>query len=424
MRRPKVLVVGINPWVDNTGINTLINFFDFWGADEVALIYTREGLPNTSMCNHFFQISERRLIKGYTNTSIQTGQVVKNTPQTFNQNAEAKNRSIYKKLGSFGPVLRELIWKFGRWNDKNLHDFLDDFKPDVLFIPTYGNAYMNRLQNCVADYTGKPVILYASDDNYSYKSISKSPLSIFLRYIVRQQQRKLFKRASKVMVIAPKTKQEYDELFGSDCVIMTKGVDFESYPFKDKFIGDPIIISYTGKLIYGRWKSLEALSQAVRNLNNRGLKIQFDIYTTDILTDKIKTALSNEGTCIKGAIPHTEVNDVLDNSDIVVFAESLEPRYKNLARLSLSTKITDYLRSGKCIFAIGDKDIAPIDYLTRNDAAIVSTSNDDIEGALFKLISQPELIHSYGRKAYECGKKNHSKELQRRTLEDTINSVL
>ena len=47
MENKRVLVVGINPWIDNTGINTLINFFDGGGADAVAHIYTRDKLPNT-----------------------------------------------------------------------------------------------------------------------------------------------------------------------------------------------------------------------------------------------------------------------------------------------------------------------------------------------------------------------------------------
>ena len=54
---PKVLVVSTNAWRDNTGINTLIEFFKCWDADKVAQIYTKSALPDTSVCNKFFQIS-------------------------------------------------------------------------------------------------------------------------------------------------------------------------------------------------------------------------------------------------------------------------------------------------------------------------------------------------------------------------------
>ena len=104
----------------------------------------------------------------------------------------------------------------------------------------------------------------------------------------------------------------------------------------------------------------------------------------------------------------------------MVFVESLEKKYRYTARLSFSTKITDYLKSGKCIFAIGDKDIAPIDYFKRFDSAITATSYEEISEKLKTLIKNQDLIFEYGKKAFECGKQNHSIEHTHTTLKDVI----
>lgn len=423
MDYPKVLVVGINPWVDNTGINTLINFFQDWDSDRLAHIYTREGLPNTTVCSHFFQISEMNIVKNLIGRKAIIGKKVYNVPHTNGNNGVSHQKSLYHKFGNIASMAREFIWKFGKWDNQALRDFIDDFNPDVLFFPTYSNVYMNRLQNYIADYCGRPVILYASDDNFSFKSIRHTPLSLIHRTWIRKHMHRLFNRCAKMMVIAPMVKKEYDSMFGMDCIVMTKGIDLTQHPYKGKPVVSPIKIVYTGKLIYGRWKSLAKVAEVVESVKNQGSSVEFDIYTTDNLSDKQIKAFNRIGTTIKGSIPLSEVPQVLSNADIVVFAESLDRGYKNLARLSLSTKITDYLQSGKCIFAIGDKEIAPIDYLRSNDAAIIATNYEEIGNRLMELVENPSKIISYGRNAYECAKRNHNKQNQQRLLFQTIVKV-
>ena len=70
---PKVLVVTTNAWRDNTGINTLIEFFKCWNPDRIAQIYTKSTLPKTTVCNKFFSISENAVMRSVMNRSITTG---------------------------------------------------------------------------------------------------------------------------------------------------------------------------------------------------------------------------------------------------------------------------------------------------------------------------------------------------------------
>ncbi len=416
---PKVLVVGINPWIDNTGINTLINFFDGWDKNSIAHIYTRAKLPNTHICDKFFRISEPKVMKSVIKRNIKTGEQVQNTPET--ETDSAQETQIYaKKHSELMTLAREFVWLLGKWRTKELDEFLDEFDADVLFFPVYSTVYMNRLQNYIRKRTKKPVVLYASDDNYSYKSIAKTPTSFFTRFWIRTQAKKLFKSASEIMVIAPKQKEEYDNLFGKDSVIMTKGIDFSQIPFEEKPINNPIKMVYTGKLIIGRWLSLSKIAEAMGEINKDETKIELDIYTTDTLTAEQEKALNRNGCAVKGALKLDEVQKVQREADALVFVESLEDEFKYTARLSFSTKITDYLKNGKCVFAIGDKDIAPIDYFNRYDSAITATSYDEIGEKLKMLVENPDLVAEYSKKAYECGKEHHNIELMNKTLIDTI----
>ena len=82
--------------------------------------------------------------------------------------------------------------------------------------------------------------------------------------------------------------------------------------------------------------------------------------------------------------------------------------------------MTDYLRAGKCIFAIGDKDIAPIDYFTRYDSAVTATTYEEVYEKLQMLVDRPELIAEYGKKGYECGRAHHDEQSMDQLLKQTI----
>ena len=54
---PKVLVTCIDAWRDDVGANTLPNFFSEWESEKIFVVYTKSELPDSTICNNFFQIS-------------------------------------------------------------------------------------------------------------------------------------------------------------------------------------------------------------------------------------------------------------------------------------------------------------------------------------------------------------------------------
>ena len=352
-------------------------------------------------------ISENAVMRSVINRNITTGREVYNENVNSiadNPSAEEEQKiySSYKgKVRELLSFCREIVWKFGKWKTAELDRFIDKFDADVLFIPIYPTIYMGRIQKYIISRTRKPVMSYLADDNYTYKSVHKDPFSLIHRHILRKYVKYIVEHSAKLMVIAPKQKEEYDRIFGVDSVVLTKGIDFE--PFESYQVGKPIKMVYTGKLIIGRWKSLAAIADAFESINRDGIKIVLDIYTTDSLTDEQNRLLNRNRCSVKGALTLEQVKAVQKEANILVFVESLEKKFRNTARLSFSTKITDYLRSGKCIFAIGDKDIAPIDYFRRYDSAVTATSYEQISEKVTELVNTSDLVLEYAKKAYDCG---------------------
>ena len=59
----KVLVVGTNPWREDGTAHTLKKIFECWEPSQLALIYSKSGLPYTKVASRFFQISENQVLK-------------------------------------------------------------------------------------------------------------------------------------------------------------------------------------------------------------------------------------------------------------------------------------------------------------------------------------------------------------------------
>lgn len=106
---------------------------------------------------------------------------------------------------------------------------------------------------------------------------------------------------------------------------------------------------------------------------------------------------------------------------MVVFVESLEGKQPRIARLSFSTKIVDYIVSGKCILTIGPADISPVEYLNDHGISIAACSKDEIYSVLNSLT--PEKMHEYVLKADAFARKNHDKKIIQANLYNIIREV-
>ena len=409
---PKVLVVGINAWRKDATSHTLMNIFSCWDSDKLALLYTRADLPNTNVCSRFFQISENDVLKSVFKPWIKTGREVQSTDIVNNAGVEEEHKryaKARKKRSYLMAVSREIVWMLGHWKSKALKDFVQDFKPDIIFCPIYPTAYMGKLQRYIKKITGKPIVCYLADDNYSYDSC-KGVLSYLHRFILRKQVKYLATHCKEMFVIVDKEKEETDRLFDTNSVILTKGLDFSKLDYRPHSVGQPIKFVYTGNLIIGRDKTLALVADLLNKINGDEVKATLEVYSPDTV-DEVTMARLNNG-CSKhcGFIPREKVGEVQQNADVVIFAEALEGKDSHAARLSFSTKITDYLSNSKCILAIGKGDIAPMDYFVRNDSAITATDEVQLEEKLRYILNNPQMIEEYGQKAFDCAKRNHNKE--------------
>lgn len=409
---PKIVSISISTWHVDSGIHTETDLFKFWSPERLAQIYTRSDLPNTPVCNRFFRISENQIIKSvYKRKPV--GERVENATEIAENDKQAveEERKLYekahKKKSWFMTLVREMVWWLGRWKTKALDTFIEEEQPDVYFVPIYPVVFMGKLQLHILKKYPRPYVCYLADDNYSYKPCGKNLFARIHRFFLRKVVKKLATNCTQMFTITKTGAEDVDKAFGTNSIVLTKGIDYSRLTYQEKPVSKPVKMIYTGKLVIGRAQSLVAMSKAMANINKDGERVTLDIYSPDVLDEKTMRALNENGCHFRGSVNKDEVQRLQDEADVVVFVESLEKKYRYSARLSFSTKLTDYFRSGKCIFAIGDESIAPMRYLEENDCAVLATSYGQIETKLREMLANDETIQAMGKKAFDCGKKNH-----------------
>ena len=139
----------------------------------------------------------------------------------------------------------------------------------------------------------------------------------------------------------------------------------------------------------------------VETLENSGYspdQIHINVYTNTVLSDSIKNKFNKSPFCtIHSSVSQDKVFELQKEADVLLFLESLA-NDDLTARLSFSTKITDYFTAGKCIWAIGNSDLGPIEYLRSENAGIVSCNANEIATSLSQIIDDKDCITDYARR--------------------------
>lgn len=422
----KVLVFTVDCW-NEKGANTMSSLFSWVKPENLANVYIRSDLPTYKGCNNYFQICESKVIKSIIRNGVKTGTVV-STDENHESNQELINeQNRYRKFKKHRPysalLLRELLWKMGNWKTDELKDFLTGFKPDIIVYPYEGLIHFNRIVRFAVELTGAVAIGYFWDDNFTYKQLPYNIGYRIYRYFQRKDIRKSVALSSANFAITPKTKKEADELFGIDSIVLTKPITNTEKRDLACQKHTPIKMLYTGNLGIGRLDTIKVISKALDELNQDEKRFELDVYTGTYISDKEKRNIG-EGVIFHQPIPQNDVIELQKQADILLFVEDINGKSSKIARLSFSTKLTDYFAAGKCILAVAAKDIAPMEYLSDNDAALVASDYQTVVSQLQRITQNVELVDEYAERAYNLGQQNHKSEIIISKLKNTIETVL
>lgn len=427
----KILIVSNTPWSkENSFGNSFSNIFEGIPDLEFANISCRTVTDLEPIVSACFEISEKSLLKHLKDKRSPSGKKIDiEALKNCKKSAEESNIKTFARKKRWQVLFwaRDIIWTLGRWKSQELLDFIDDFKPDLIFQPVYYSSYLNDIACFIQEYTNVPMLGYISDDCYTLRQFSLSPLYWIDRLHKRKKVKKTIEKCKILYVISEIQKRDYEKAFGVPCKILTKSADFTEPPQLKTPYNTPLQLVFTGNIGTNRWKSLAVIAQALQELNQNGTKAELRIYTATPLTAKMQKALQIDGASyLMGTVPASAIPQIQSEADMLVHAEALDLKNRLAVRQSFSTKLVDYFKAARPILAVGPKDVASIDHLLQNNCALVADNAADLAVMLSDCLENPKRLHTLAENAFLCGKRHHDaaqmKEMLYADLKNTVAS--
>lgn len=408
---------------DTSTGNTMSNFFSNWDGD-MANIYCRDEKIKNNICKKYYKITEQQLINNIVrHTSVGKQFEYNDFSELADDNSEIELQKKETKKYSFFRNhrymiflwLRELIWTIGKWKNEKISLFLDSYNPDIIFCPLYDCYFIYNILFYVHKRTKARVVLYTGDDVYSMKHFSLSPLYWINKTILRRKIRKAVGISDYRICLTEMQQKEYSEIFNVEFTLCMKSALDITDKLKISF-SSPIKMVYTGNLNLGRHKTIGLIGKALDSINSDQERIQLHVYSGSTLTRRMEKDLKYRSIIFHGNVNSEKIGSIQEDADILVHVEDFSLKNRSVTRLSLSTKIIDYLSHGKCIFAVGPDNIASMNYLKENDAALCVFDKKNIEKQLKQLLDNSKLIIEYEKKALSCAKGKHDCNINQNKL--------
>lgn len=410
----KILIINSTQIGSNSGTgNTLKNIFNLIPNDKLLQIIIHPLEKNNhSNINTIIFGTEVLGLTGFISKIIH-----KNAINVSSSNVKTQNNCINIPKKSFKHKLKEM---FSGILDslplfyEEIFKEVEKFKPDVIYTCAASIPIMKTALKISKKYN-IPIVVHLMDDwpeTIYTSSILSKPSRLYALYLLK----KIFRMSSINFVISEALGMKYKKIYGINyCVLMNPVVVNEIEPTVDKNV---ISFLYAGSLGLKRDESLIKICKAIKILNNQGYNCKIDLYipkTQNI--EEIRTKFLEFDVTFHNYVPADKTRQLYRKYDVLVFSESFDKKLTLFTKYSLSTKIPEYLSSGRPILAFIPENLYSSYYLKENNAAVVANNENELLLCCKKMLDDKKFCNEISNNGYVLVKKNHSIESAKRKLD-------
>jgi hypothetical protein len=408
---PRVLVVNGEPFTDATATGiTLCNLFSGFPRENLALLFTAQLPVRTDICSVAYKLSATNVVAGGAGPSSAAAITNTASPKSFKYQARAAVRK------AIAPILDCTAYKVA----PALLEKLRSFEPAIVYTLGGGMRHLQLAMRIAADLK-RPLALHFMDDWPG--TLYRSPQHFLFRRRLDALLREAMRTAKARLVISVAMADEFQSRYGGRFIPFMNCVSRSDVkaPQVEIVLPERQTICYFGGLHLGRW---ECVRDIARVISERKLENEFQIHLycreSDVLAygPALKKFPSIR---FRPAVPPDQVARIMQAANALLHVESFIPAHRAYTRLSISTKIPEYLAASRPIIAYGPAEVASIRYLEENRCALVITGSDPnaIAAALAKL-KDPSALKEQSNNAFEMVVAHHVSETERERFRSVL----
>lgn len=429
MSHNRVIIVGTIPYNKNTSSRAFDAYFHNWEKENLCQIFSNTKTPVKGHCGSLYQITDERLLKKWLHKIDEVGVIYedKDLPIDWDSNDLEVGSKVVDKLYKIGSkdsplkyILRGILWKEKYWNTKKLNKWLDEFKPECVFLAFSDDYFIPRIALYISKKYNIPIMSCIGDDYYFNDKRSLSPFYYYYRKTYKRLINQVFKRPGSAIYIGNKIRDKYNVEFGLEGKTVYLTSEIKRREFRTIKEDKPKFI-YCGNIRLGRNNSLADIGYALQRIN---VNYYIDVYSTERNAEFIKVLQECPGIKFHGAIPYKEVMALTADSDVSIIVEGFNKQDIVTTRYSLSTKAADAIASGSNIFVYGPIDCGVIEYMQGTGCATVCTEKTVLESQLRKLITDKGIQKRMYNKAIQVSLEDHDKDKNRLLAEKMFEKLI
>lgn len=425
----RVLIVGTIPYNKNTSSRAFDAYFHNWEKENIRQIFSNTKTPVKGHCGSLYQITDQRLLKRHLGRLLEVGVIFhdKDLPDDWKDNDLEVGSSFISHLYKIGskdtPVkylLRKALWKKRFWDTSQLEKWLDEFQPECVFLAFSDDFFIPEIALFVADRFNIPIMSCIGDDYYFNDRFSFSPFYYIYRAKYKKLIQKVFAHRGSAIYIGDKIRDKYNSEFGLNGETVYLTSDIQRHEFREINKQNPKI-TYCGNIRLGRNTSLADIGRALVAINPN---YHLEVYSAETNEEFIRVLRGQPGIEYKGAVPYSQVMQVMHDSDIVVIVEGFTEKEVKITKYSLSTKAADAMATGGQILVYGSMECGVIEYMKSTKCAVVCDKKAKLKKYIEILIDDVQLQRKLYNQSGKMSIEHHDKERNLTLSEKMFNTLI
>ena len=415
MAHPRMLIVGTIPYNTKDSSRAFDAYFHYWERENIAQIFSHPMTPVKGHCGTLFQITDYRMLQCWKGKRVETGRIytydeLPDSTESSDREDESKSaKGAYRfglKHSPLTHLLRGLLWRKHLWCTDKLNEWLDEFKPECVFLSYSDDYFIPQIAFYVAERYNIPIVNSILDDYYFNTHFSLNPLYWWYKLTYKKLIRKVLSHKGSAIYISDKIRDKYNGDLGLDgeTIYLTSTVTRK--PFAPINTEKPLI-TYFGNIGMGRNHALNDIGYALGKINP---KYRLEVYSGSKDPLQYEGFKENPNVYFGGTIPYEEVQEKMSNSDVTVIVEGFLPKDIDLSRYSLSTKAADSLASGATILTYGSQEAGIVEYMQSTKAAYVCTDKEQLVDTIREMLSTPNKQRQYYEQQIVMTHEHHNIE--------------